>query len=345
MNVPKAATTPQLTVITKPSPTTTTEVYDTYWHFAVKRQNVFFKRLEQENGPWSEDPILQQYKFTNAYRSADRVSQYLIRNVIYDGEERNHSQTFFRILLFKFFNKIETWKLLERHIGSIHYYLGFIDRFDYVLSKAMAEGRRIYSAAYIMPSGGSLNQSGRKHKMHLELLDRMMRDDLPTKLAHAQSMKEAFCLLRSYPTIGDFLAYQYITDINYSNLINFNENDFVIPGPGALSGITKCFVNTGDRENADIIRHVTDTQQEEFEKRGLKFKDLWGRKLHLIDCQNLFCEVDKYARVAHPHRSTGRVRIKQKFAPTSDRISYFFPPKWSINANIPSQLQFHDSLL
>lgn len=46
---------------------------------------------------------------------------------------------------------------------------------------------------------------------------------------------------------------------------------------------------------------------------GLRFRSLAGRRLKLIDCQNLFCEVDKYARVApssrrtlgsHPHQAT-----------------------------------------
>ena len=59
-----------------------TKAYDTYWKFACERQNVFFNRLENKY-PWTDDPILKKYKFTNAYRSCDRVSQYLLRNVIY----------------------------------------------------------------------------------------------------------------------------------------------------------------------------------------------------------------------------------------------------------------------
>ena len=42
--------------------------------------------------------------------------------------------------------------------------------------------------------------------------------------------------LYQYPTIGDFLAYQYITDLNYSTLTNFTEMEFVVPGPGAKHG-------------------------------------------------------------------------------------------------------------
>ena len=66
--------------------------------------------------------MLATYKFTNAYRASDRVSQYLIRNVIYrDDLPMSPHEVFFRILLFKLFNKIETWELLERAIGPDHF--------------------------------------------------------------------------------------------------------------------------------------------------------------------------------------------------------------------------------
>ena len=58
--------------------------------------------------------------------------------------------------------------------------------------------------------------------------------------------------------------------------------------------------------------------------------------MQLIDCQNLFCEVDKYARVAHPEIRgiSPRTRIKQKFRSNMTPIDYWFPPKWSINERI-----------
>jgi hypothetical protein len=81
---------------------------------------------------------------------------------------------------------------------------------------------------------------------------------------------------------------------------------------------------------------MADLQKQEFERLGLDFQSLWGRPLQLIDCQNLFCEVDKYARVAHPQVAgkTGRVRIKQKFDPILDPINLFYPQKWKLNDKI-----------
>jgi hypothetical protein len=84
---------------------------------------------------------------------------------------------------------------------------------------------------------------------------------------------------------------------------------------------------------ADLIRLMADRQQEEFCRLDLEFQTLGGRPLQLIDCQNLFCEVDKYARIAHPEIAgvSGRSRIKQKYRITEERIDFWYPPKWGIN--------------
>jgi hypothetical protein len=190
-----------------------------------------------------------------------------------------------------------------------------------------------------MPSGGPSSVSERKHQMHLRLLEEMMRDELPRRLENVKSMKMAFELLRSYQTIGDFLAYQFVTDLNYSTLLNFSEMDFVVPGPGARDGIRKCFQDLGGLNESEIIRIIADRQHLEFEQRGLCFQSLWGRPLQLIDCQNLFCEVDKYARIRHPEISgiTGRTRIKQRYKNNPKKFSVWYPPKWGLNEKIVSE--------
>ena len=57
------------------------DVYDTFWYFAYERQNIWYKKLNGEKPPYTEDKILQEYKFCNAYRVLDRVSQYMLKNV------------------------------------------------------------------------------------------------------------------------------------------------------------------------------------------------------------------------------------------------------------------------
>jgi hypothetical protein len=313
-------------------PARPTVVFDTYWRFAAERQAIFLRRLKGASPPWTGDPILRQYKFTNAYRLLDRVSQYLLRNVIYRGDQEPE-EVFFRTILFKLFNRIETWELLQEAIDGISWRKYSYRQYNDVVGRALQSGRKIYSGAYIMPSGKSSFGYARKHSNHLRLLERMMKDGLPSKMVRARNMREGFELLREYPLMGDFLAYQFITDLNYSEIINFSEMEFVIPGPGAKDGLRKCFESFGGLNEVEIIKRVAELQSSEFQRLGLQFYHLWGRPLQLIDCQNLFCEVDKYARIAHPNYRgrSNRSRIKQKFRPNLEPIDYWFPPKWGIN--------------
>lgn len=314
-----------------------TPVLDSFWQFAVERQAIMFRRLGGDKPPWTTDPILKEHRFTNAYRAADRVSQYLIRHILYAPNATDEvDDQFFQLMLFKLFNKIETWELLSNTIGrpSLRTY----DRAVYAetLAGALERGERIYSAAYIMPMG--LRDPGlrRKHESHLALVERMIDESVPARLVAAGSLAQGVEILRSYEGIGSFLGYQLAIDINYSEMVNWDENEFVMPGPGARDGIRKCFRRVTGRSDADIIRLVADAQDEEFARRGLAFQTLWGRPLQLIDVQNLFCEIGKYARKRHPGvtGTTDRIRIKQKFHPSRNLPEPWFPPKWGLNGPI-----------
>lgn len=336
------------TVFSRRPPIKTTPVFDTYWKFAVERQSIFFRRLEGAHAPWTDDPILQAHKFTNAYRASDRVSQYLIRNVIYRKDLPNtHEEVLFRILLFKIFNKIETWQLLEHAFEQVTYEDYSPSAYKRVLTRAKSSGITIYSGAYIMPTGRGKASTGSKHIMHLDLIEHIMHDNAATKLSECHRMQDAFSLLKSYPTFGNFLAYQYTTDINYSDITVFSEMEFVVPGPGARDGIRKCFSDYGGLNEAELIHHVTQCQDDEMGRLDLDFRSLWGRKLQLIDCQNLFCEVDKYSRVAHPEIQgySGRSRIKQRFTANQQPLKVWYPPKWKLNQFLPDIGDTHDSTL
>ena len=101
--------------------------------------------------------------------------------------------------------------------------------------------------------------------------------------------------------MGPFMAYQTAIDLNYSDLINFDEDDYTQAGPGALRGIRKAFVDPGDYSPSDTRAWMVDRQDCEFERLSLPFSGLFGRKLHAIDCQGLFCELDEYCREAVPY--------------------------------------------
>ena len=304
-----------------------TYVLDTYWKFAKKRQDIFMSRVNGDAPPWTTDTILSTYKFTNVYRASDRVSQYLIQNVIYKGSQ-NYEEIFFRILLFKLFNKIETWEYLLENLGYIPNWKAFdLRRYEKLLNQ-LSKNKAVYSQAYIMPTPPF--KKPKKLQNHLFLLKKMMEDKLPSKVVNSKSLRDVYELMKEQHSFGSFLAFQYTIDINYSDIINFDENDFVVAGGGAIRGIHKCFSNVDVNDYENIIYKMVEISDNEFKRLGLSFKNLFGRPLKLIDCQNLFCEVDKYSRVAHPEILSSCKKIKQKFSPNLKLPPQKYPSKWNL---------------
>jgi hypothetical protein len=309
-------------------------VYATYWRFAAKRQEIFHQRAAGVAAPWTDDYVLSTYRFTNAYRASDRVSQYLINSVIPESY-CDPTDIVFRILLFKIFNRIATWAFLEHEFRSLHADAFDVKRFTAALTRRARAGASLYSPAYIMPMP-RFHMAATKHEAHLRLLDAILRDDLPSRIAAAPSLRSVYLALLRYPSFGPFLAFQYAIDLNYSSVINFDEMEFVVAGPGAQSGIDKCFSHTGGWDSADVIRWMAERALTEFDRLEIEFRDLWGRRLQLIDCQNLFCEVDKYARVAHPEVVTksARTHIKRTYKLDPSPLSYAYPPKWGVRPTL-----------
>jgi hypothetical protein len=269
------------------------------------------------------------------YRAADRVSQYLIKDVAYSGESTAAADRLFQIVAFRLFSRIETWRAVRGFLGH-QPTIGDLrnDDFRNSLENARLQNKLLYTGAFILCANDAYGQRV-KHLNHIELLRHMfVRGNLAEFLLEARTLQSVFELLRNYPLMGDFMSYQIAIDLNYSEYINFSENDFTRPGPGAERGIKKVFLSLGDLSSSDIINWVADRQQSEFEKRGLSFSGLWGRSLHAIDCQGLFCEVDKYCREAIPNLHSNRKRIKARFQPSREPLRFFFPPKWGINENI-----------
>ena len=292
--------------------------------------NIFWRKYNDAD-LLTKDPILQTYKFTNVYRACDRVSQYLIKNVIYKDLDRYTAEdVLLRILVFKVFNKIETWEYLngENEITTNTFN---VQKLTDALTKRQ-QTKPIFSNAYMM-AGSHREYKGitTKHQVWLQMIeDEFIQGRGFEKVLEAKSMSEVYSQLRDYPLIGDFLAYQYTIDFNYSPYLNFDEDSFVKAGVGAVRGIKKCFLSFGNNFE-DAIYYIHDHFEELQERYGYTaFRPLPGRKPKLIDLQNCFCETDKYLRAKMPELKVGNVRIKQHYKPTKDRIHFYFPDKWGV---------------
>jgi len=285
----------------------------------------------------------------------DRVSQYIVSEVIEKGSQEP-IEVVFRIVLFNMFTKIETYELLEGQLGPLTWATYNRQAYKNVLDEAKDDGIKLYTGAFQKP----LPKLGHKgYVNHLELLELLMQD-LPGQLSGAEYLVDVFEYVVSFPGMsnfisgvselimhnhagmGDFSAYQLLLNLTYSNVINFSESDFVVAGPGALSGLSKLFGDSMARAiqavpgiQVDVMRWLQVTQNEHFKRLGLYFSGLGPDRLpmQLCDIEHTLCEVDKYARVAHPNIRGlhGRTHLRgASFRPSSTFSPDIHIPKaWS----------------
>lgn len=319
------------------------ENFQYYLYWISERMNIFWNKYEGKPAPWTDDPILQKYKFCNTYRCLDRVSQYLLSHVIYNGKDYEPEDMFYRILLFKHFNKIETWEAIEKELGDVTLNVELED-IAKCLDDMVKRGITIYGSAYIinccfyqLPEYSYMKGMS-KHRAHFSVFQREIFDNGHIyDFLDAQSLEGLFWVFRKMKIYGDFTAQQYAIDMNYSPLFDFNENDFVITGPGSIRGIERTFQNARGCDYVGVMKwvlaHFTELMYEQEKEKGFTFRPLPNRMPTLIDLQNCFCETDKYLRGAGVETEGLKVkgeRIKHTYEANRNKIKYTLPPKWNV---------------
>ena len=136
-------------------PTPNSEVFAAFWRFAAERQRVFYRRLDGEERPWTDDAIIRTYRFCNVFRAADRVSQDLI-SIAYARPDFGTADLFLRTVLYRLFSRPATWRLIEGQAGSLtaanfdHEQIG--DLLDAAREKGSASTRAPSSCAPTTPT-------------------------------------------------------------------------------------------------------------------------------------------------------------------------------------------------
>jgi hypothetical protein len=242
--------------------------FDSLWHWVKERHAIYTARREGKKSPWTNDPILELYKFTNVFREIDRESQACIRIANSGRSLGSFEEQFFRTVLFKTFNLDSTWQLLTAALGEEPRLDNFdLNRYCSILSKST---RRIYSGAYYgaYPQFDSewgaigLTREKSAEKYHLRVVQMMIEQQISAKTLAAQSLDQIAALLQSFRRIGDFKAGQFALDLNYGPHLRLPIDDFVIAGNGARNGVDRCFtahfkpISPGDSFGLPIPRRM-----------------------------------------------------------------------------------------
>jgi len=263
----------------------------TYLDFVVDRHRVWELRQAGQPQHWSADPILQRNKFTNIYRVLDYGSQFLLRELL-DEPGIGPEDALARSFLYRMSNEPATWQHTKAQWGLYPRAHNFTDDLGKLWADYRDAGNRVFSGAYtIMPLPGVGGFD--KAREVVRMAAAACHPDSPTNVIeafrYAPTMQERFAVLRGIPNVGDFIAMQVLTDFGYSRFgADQDENDFVVPGPGARKGAKELFP---DKKAAWVIQWCRE--------QVLQLPDcpmVQGRPPSLMDIQNTLCEFSKYAR-------------------------------------------------
>ena len=320
----------------KPTISTVSLVH--FREFITERYKIHVKKdvLKLEK-PWTENPILQQYKFTNVRREHDKQSRELIRRVSTNPKlslEEKIANTF----LFRAWNNADTfetfggpWKL------HVIYDPLTKESARAVYREAMQEDqdRLWFSSAY--------NQGGTKQSWkRLDPDDSEQtpaEPDIPLRVFHvgvwlgrdkviqrilaSKNQERCFEVIKSVRGFAGFLAYQVFVDLTYIEEFPFSENEFVIAGPGCKRGMDRLFLDRDDMTYEECLfwlRDRFDKLMSWLEKKGdwpeddpwdpsELFMDLEPHDtyMNVMSLENCFCEFSKYMKALD---GTGRPKVR-----------------------------------
>ena len=290
------------------------EPIDLYKRFVRERQMVWERRQIGLPGPWSDDPILNELKFCNNFRVLDRGSQYVLRMV---QDAKTKGDVVLRAFLYRFTNMEVVWEIFREKHGRWPVEMDITDGTLEEFILEAGERMNLFNPAYLLSPG--MNNKGMTRPEWLVktmyIADRaILNEDF-----YDAPMAEKHWVLTTIPRCADFLAMQVLTDIGYSDILPQDENEFVVPGLGALRGLEA--LGYRPRQSISAMQEL----QEHFS--GSIVLDVKGteRPLSLMDIQNTLCEFGKY------HRAVSGVRSRpRKFHPAGTPADPIYPNHWSV---------------
>lgn len=265
--------------------------------FIYQRYDIHVKRVQGFPKPWTQDPILQSYRFCNVQREEDTQTKWFAKNWrIPHAKDEN---MWFAALVFRLTNWSETAKELGYPVPWDY------QHFLFTLQDRKRRKEQVFSGAYMISTHG---QKVEKAQFLADSLDATWGERRIYQYKQGETLDTFHKRLAGAFGIGSFMAGQVVADMKYCGNA-YHAPDwwtFAASGPGSRRGLAR------------VLGFKTDYHWREPEWRAtletLKLgidpliRQAKMPKLHAQDLQNCLCEFDKYERVR-----LGEGRPKQKY--------------------------------
>lgn len=263
--------------------------------FVQEREDVRLRRATGQPAPWTDDPILRTYRFTNIRRRDDRVSRWLRENVYVHSAFAVPSLAALQfVALCRWINWPPTIAaIMDANLWPVeHLDLRAVGR---LLDRRTKVGKT-WTGAYLIratPGGGVKGRF-----IAEQVVGRALRRAWPEIQFMLQTgmRRPVWRVLVDCPNWGAFMAGQIVDDLTWTPLLATPRDDltWAPQGPGSLRGLNRVLglsLNTPHEEMA-WCDHLVRLRGMVVERLGPEYLDM-----DLMSCQNQLCEYDKYERV------------------------------------------------
>lgn len=294
-----------------------------FFDFAKKRHDIYLKRQAEEPWPWSDDPILNKYRFTNVYRELDATTVWF-RKWVRDPL-RDSRNVMLATILFRWINRTITGEAIFRQIvnpqdrrtpwdilleASSKGEEEIQEAFDimYYSIKSMLGRGPYMTGAYVIksPDGYDKLRGVLKNVEWFMLSKQGFRDEMLSwqevsdhMLENPVTLRNAWEWVREHKFMGDFMAYEAVTDLRHTALLD-NAPDIMTwanPGPGAMRGLNRLHGRYGKMHRTHRAEYIMEMRELlDMSRDGMWPNDEMYPPFEMRDIEHTLCEFDKYER-------------------------------------------------
>lgn len=273
--------------------------------FVKERNRIFARRVEGKSPPWTDDPILRAYRFTNVNRENDRVTIWVRRNIREPFAQ--HANLWLMLALARQINWPDT---LQELMDKGAWPVGDYDprRLRNAMLARQRRGDKLYTGAYMINAqyGKETQLADDKAYFTAYLTILPLWKARNEVLAGAgdgtgrggpltDTLARAHACLTRFRGWGNFLAAQVVADLKHTRYLRDAPDwwDWAVLGPGSTRGLRRL---QGKRIRKELKREFDPAEAIALLKE-LRKTDSALLVLCLQDLQNCLCEFDKYERV------------------------------------------------